>query len=639
MSENLSRGHLALTCLMQVPPLLRESLLDETGFREKYGIDIETMVDIGGQFSIEWSRLLDAIRSVLSGVDEIELRSSQGDVWLLSSDGERDEVPALILLCGNERLVLPHFGVLSNDKSIRLRVLENVVFDMNLPRESEEKWKAVLCERSLDDAEVDCFHGDVWDTPIGFERSISDHIRAGTSTPSSLVPHSERYFERLVGANNGSRTISEYARGPGRHVIERLAQWESHEGLLFSLLLSSHPALTQEIEVEHLSQEELIRAYKFLDRHGDPLSQLGAVEIGLRVLSERCELEPFLLRLINRLRDADALETHDAFTLFSSIFILVDGQLSLTGAMAKQPVFYRRLSALAHAALVHRQLVLHNIDPKRFSEWAVQICGQQFYMQSFADMRVEPRWCPDLADGPQMRNQFLGRILMAGQKFEQNLRPGELRDAILGSGEQSLNQLQQIQWFFPGPLVDGDADSNPLPGDIAVVIEERLSGESSAPSVFTPLINSARLFNMPTTYAEQASNILRSNNYILASIRDRRQLVAVLNGLAMVAAATRNSALADAVRILVRRYRRGPEVGLSIDEILIICLVCASAKEDMELWRDFVGDWLTELAFGELEGDEGERFHSHLKALTHSVPELWVSCGRADAALESWRHR
>ena len=51
----------------------------------------------------------------------------------------------------------------------------------------------------------------------------------------------------------------------------------------------------------------------------------------------------------------------------------------------------------------------------------------------------------------------------------------------------------------------------------------------------------------------------------------------------------------------------------------------------------FVGEWLTELAFGEFKGDEGTVLHANLRYLCHVVPELWVSCGKADAALMAFR--
>ena len=69
-----------------------------------------------------------------------------------------------------------------------------------------------------------------------------------------------------------------------------------------------------------------------------------------------------------------------------------------------------------------------------------------------------------------------------------------------------------------------------------------------------------------------------------------------------------------------------------------VCLVAAASCADLNDWRDFVGDWLTELAFGELEKNEGTAFHWCFQYLCHAVPELWVSCGRADAALEAIRN-
>lgn len=113
----------------------------------------------------------------------------------------------------------------------------------------------------------------------------------------------------------------------------------------------------------------------------------------------------------------------------------------------------------------------------------------------------------------------------------------------------------------------------------------------------------------------------------------------ILNGLATVSAVSRNTALADELRILVRRYRRDSQYGFSIEEAMRMCLVASAAWEDLMEWREFSGEWLTELAFGKLEGNEGEVLHSHLTALLHSVPELWVSCARADAALEAFCSR
>ena len=39
--------------------------------------------------------------------------------------------------------------------------------------------------------------------------------------------------------------------------------------------------------------------------------------------------------------------------------------------------------------------------------------------------------------------------------------------------------------------------------------------------------------------------------------------------------------------------------------------------------------------FCSLDTNESETFHSHLNCLMHAVPALWITCGRAEAALSA----
>jgi hypothetical protein len=399
-------------------------------------------------------------------------------------------------------------------------------------------------------------------------------------------------------------------------------------------------ALTDEIKVDHLNQEDLERAFEYLEIYGDMLSRLGGFEVGLRILPDRPEVEPFLLRLVHRIRDDDVESKESEFNLFSALFVLVDGELARTRLLTEEPPFYRRLASLAQAALIHRQIVQCGIDYDQFSKWAFSNRGEHFYMQSLADMRNEPRWSPDLAAALQMQADFFGRIMISGKNFQANLGEGELRETILGEGEQSLIKFCEFpRPYFPGPLEGTEDNPNALPDDLARIIEEQLNSEEVGATSFIALVNSSIIFRITSGHAELATKALRLCNYTLANLESRSQLIAILNGLATVAAITRNPALADELRILVRRYRHDSEYGFSIEESMKMCLVASAGREDLMEWRQFAGEWLTELAFGELEGQEGEVLYSHLSALLHSVPELWVSCARADAALKAWCFR
>ena len=632
---------MAGAALKLFPPAIRGSLLNDQTFREEYGFKIKAMIAFGPSgVSFQRSVLFDTVRAVLAGEGPKELTDAENRTWNLVIDAYKGELPSLILSSDKQQLVLPDFSVLSGDASARILSLEKSASDVNLPLSAQEEWRSILEERALEDDEVDTFHRDIRDTPVHVERTVRSEVAAAEISISSLVPNSRRYFERLVGAYDGSGSIRDYAAGTGREVFEQLIGWRPFEGFLFSLLLSSHMALTAEINTDNLVQGELEKAFDYLERHGDMLSRLGAFEVGLRIFPDRPEVEPFLLRLVQRIRDDEAEDKTSEFNLFSALFVLVDGELARTRLLADKPPFYRRLASLAQAALIHRQFVQSGIDYDHISEWAFSNRGEHFYMQSLADMRTEPRWNPDLAAAPQLQADFFGRIMIAGNNFQGSLGNGKLRETILGTGEQSLiKRCDFLRPYFPGPLEGAEDSLSSLQDDLARIIEEQLDSDEVEAASFVALVNSALIFRISSGHAELAANALRLGNYTIANLKDKSQLVGILNGLATVAAVSRNPVLADELRILVRRYRRDSEYGVSVEEAMSMCLVAAAAHGGLMDWRRFVGDWLIELAFGELEGNEGEVLHSHLSALLHSVPELWVSCARADAALQAWCSR
>ena len=632
------RTVMASAALELIPPLIRKTLLNDQSFREEYGVKPEAIITFRESgVSIQRSKFFDAVRIVLGGEGPAELTDDEDRAWNLTNEGERQ---ALVLSSDQQRLVLPDFSVLSENASTRIRFLEDSASDVNLPFSAKKEWRNILEKRALEDSEFDSFHSDLLDTPVNVQRTIRNEIKAGESSVSSLVPHSRRYFERLVGAYDGSGSVRDYAVGTGHKFFEQLTTWRPYEGFLFSLLLSSHLAFTAEINIDHLDQEELEKAFDYLEKHGDMLSRLGAVEVGLRILPDRPAIKPFLLRFVHLIRDDDPERKTSEFNLFSALFVLIDGELARTRLLAEEPPFYRRLASLAHAALIHRLLLHCGIDYEHFANGAFNNRGEQFYMQSLADMRTEPRWNPEFVSASQLQAEFFGRIIIAGNNFQANLGDGELLETILGDGEQSLIKLGEFpRPYFPGPLEGACDCPNALPDGLANVIEEQLNSIKIEAASFVALVNSSLIFKIASDHAELAAKALKLLNYTLANVENKSQLMGILNGLATVAAVSRNRELADELRILARRYRHDSRYGFSVIEAMRIALVTSAAREDLMEWRGFAGEWLTELAFDNLEEDEGAVLHSHLSTLLHSVPELWVSCARANAALKAWCYR
>ena len=297
------RAAIAHAALELVPPLIRDSLLDESEFRQEYGFITDAVLSIGDSgVSFQRSRLFCAIRQALADGAELLVTDSDDREWKLRNETETSQPPNLVIFSEGQRLVLPNFAVLSPDVAVRLRALDETAFDLNLPTSARDMWREILVDRALEDDEVDPFHYDVRDTPVHLMRTIRGEMLAGKSSVSSLVPSSRRYFERLVGAYDGSASIKDYAAGAGGRLLKELSAWRPFEGFLFSLFLSSHSAMTGEIGVERLQREDLVRAYDFIERRGDMISRMGATEVGLRILPENPEIGPSLIRLVEQIR-------------------------------------------------------------------------------------------------------------------------------------------------------------------------------------------------------------------------------------------------------------------------------------------------------------------------------------------------
>lgn len=632
------RSSLAQAALEHVPPLIRKTLIEQSDFREEYGLRADAVIVLGDTgISIPRSELFEAIRTVLIDRSEVIVTDVDGRDWKVFAEGREGEQRRILISSNDQRYNLPDFTALSSDSATRLRSLEEAASDVNLPAHAIGAWRGILSERSLEDDEVDQFHNEFRDTPVHIARLIRAEIQKGRSSASSLVPPSRRYFGRLVGEYDKSSSIRDYAAGAGKNFMEGLSAWQPCEGFLSSLFLSSHSAMTAEISVECLDKKDIVRAFEFLVERGDRLSQLGAVEVGLRILPERPEIEPLLVRLVEEIRDDNVDGLTSGFKLFSALFILVDGELSRTRVFSDVPPFYRRLASLAQAALIQRETVDAPIEIDSFCEWALNIRSEQFYLQSLADMRLEPRWSPDFAAAPQIKADFFGRLMIAGKNYEKNIASSELQELLVGSEAGSLHsRIEFPRPCLPGPLEGQEASPNALPDELTRTVESQLKAEKVGPSSFIALVNSALIFHVDKNQAEMAAEALKMGKHRLANIEDRSQLLAILHGLATVAAVSRVQALADELRILVRRYRRDSQYTLSLDEALRMCLVASASRSELKDWRESVGDWLTELAFEDFQGTEGASLYSHLQCLCHVVPELWVSCGKADAALVAY---
>ena len=614
------------------------SLLNDQEFMQQHGFGSDCIISFGSHgLEFQRSELFEAIRAVYVQKSPVQVTDIKKSTWTLSMQKAEESTPKLAITHDSQSLTLPNFSALSDDVKDRLHFLDAAASNVNLPGESRNKWHHLLSEGPLEDDQVLLLEKDIDDTPIIVFEKIRDSLSKGEFNPPIFMPSSRRYYERLVGVYENSVTASEYAAKTGRAFLQQLSQWRSYEGLLYSLLLSSHHSLVDEIRVDHIPKETLVKLYSFLEAHGDVLSKLGAVEIGFRIMLDIPEIESSVINMVKQIRDDDPTSPESRFHLFSGLFILTDGYLAKSHLFVNEPPFYRRMAALAQAALIQRQFLWHKVESGNIANSVRKMGFQSFYAQSLIDMRLEPYWNPAFADPPQMQADFFGRLINAGSRYKSHINNSDLQEILFGENDLSLrSRCDQHAFFLPGPLEGTESKPVDMPEEVINGIKESLESENINISSYVGLINSGILFRVDPEYASMAAKALRYSNHIFPGLEDKEQFLATCLGLANVVVSTRSEVLANELVFIVHRYRqRSHHLQLQMSELVPTLLMASAAYENQDQWRQFLGKWITELAFSDMERDEARWLYSCLRELLHIVPELWVTCAKAEAALAS----
>jgi hypothetical protein len=632
MSEPSPKIQLAYSLVRLFPPLFRASALEDADFRRETGLNLQASVRLN-QSGVTFDRetLYAAIEAVLSSEGETRsIEAADKTKWLISKDVSGN----LVALAGGDALSLPDFDCLSPTPAVRLEWFERQAKAFCIDSGSFEKWRSVLAVRRCDDEEVEELRNEFRLTPRWFARALLEGAEGEADAPiASLVPSDSRYYYRLVGFPIEGDLSSYVSSVLSSHIDRQVAE-EGVNGVAFSLLLSAHSSIPQEIRLNGISSDQVVQLLEWLGAHGDRISQLGSIELGLACLDDYPELEPAITKMTRMFIEDDDGE-HGRLAQLAGLVVLVDGELARTGILRAHPPYWRRLAAIAHASLLERELLRRGANISDFSSWAYPNRSQYYFLQNSVDLRMEPRWLPEFLSPDQLKAEFVGRIFAAMIVNRDKIRSSELQSLALEKAGPLQSLIVFPAPYLPGPLEGGVEAVQPMPPDVEQQVYTDLKADVVTPKSFLGLVNTALIFKLGPQMADLAAEALRRAKYQLRGVGVDVPALSLLYGLAIVAAVTRSDGLAAEVRVLVRVVRRRPGVVMELSDALRIVMMAAAAHVDIDRWCIFVGDWLTELAYEDMTRSEARALSSRIRALCQIERRLWGTCARADAACAS----
>jgi hypothetical protein len=610
-----------------LPGFLQLGMLGDESFQDVVGYAVESTMQVGSA-SFTRQAVLDAATAIYADPARAQpVTDEKGRSWQLTT--EPDQAWHLRFHDGETGYRVRGLIGLHPDADSRIAMLDAVLAEQDIAPEALSEWRARLLDRRLDASEIEDLDIAIRAFPPMVSQMIIDTFNEGGIAPSGLVPRERDYYRRLVGTSDAA-TLQDFLTDPARGALDWLAG-DAIERAAFLLLRAARPGIVEESQFGPLTPEAWRALTTWALAHGDLFAKAGLAEIAMPRAQDDPELEQFVIAVAREIEALDPTDTAGPLHLLSCLAIFADGELSLQGTLSDWPPYRRRLAALAQASLIAR-VVSGQIDTKRFADFCAQERGWRFVAQNLSDLRLEPRWRPDLIAAEQLRHELLGRLANAAFALDEGqLTPG-LAAWFTAAKDSLRTRLEVPMVFWPGPLEGGIGTVlRPPPDEMLAAIEEGLNQETLELEAVRRIVNIETMFTVPDALAERAATRIREIGPRLLASLATEQVSPFLLGLAHFAAARRMTALADTVQVMARYHRERAPVPMR--EEMQLALYAAAAREDRAAWRDKLGSWTLELAGRVEDEEEAEALLGWIDTLGDIDPGLRTRTGRARANL------
>ena len=218
--ESYIRASIAVGALELFPRRMRGALISSASFRQEYGVTADAVLSLEHQGAkFRRSSILEAVRRSFVATSTVtDLKGEQWRVEYLADE----RPPTIVLFNGDRRLAVVHLVLLSPNPDVRLTAFRTEAIRSILPSDAIGKWETLLKSRPPDDDELGDIQDDLSCTPISTQRQIQDSLARGVASLSTLVPRSEKYYERLVGKFEDGQTFGEFVEHVAKPHMQRL---------------------------------------------------------------------------------------------------------------------------------------------------------------------------------------------------------------------------------------------------------------------------------------------------------------------------------------------------------------------------------------------------------------------------------
>lgn len=556
---------------------VQSAVLSDGVIAARMGIDLSHPVRLPEDITVDRAVLFAAFQRAADGEPTPEILDTSGVKRDMKLEIEGD---AAVLIYGRHRVSFPQAILLSANPSRRKEAATQLVHRFTLSIEYRAQLESII-------AKTPYTHDDFFDAcnillsaPEPFADALKEAARTGTLALSNLLPNHDAYWENIAARRVASDTTSEFVTN--ELATERAASMGIDPVAavdVMSLTFSAYELVPLDA-LRGIGPDSLLQSLRRWLSIPDPHALAAALDI----CADRASMDSRFVELGDEILDqllADPKRLHGELATYATGYIIASAHLAKHEKLRREPVYWRRLAAAAHAALVTRVLGSTADDDGEYPlfDWAMRLTGKTFYLSVLNDAHVEPRWRPDWITANFLAADIYGRLRYVLQRLGDTAPPSWRKK--IDDAKDTVNQdVPPYAHAFPSFLQGGRAKPTEMPPPDTPV-GEMFAGLAANPTVdtFLTFLQFAYAFGFPPAARQSALSAILALRAEIANTNPAFAHGALQLG-AYIAAGNRDAELADAVATVTLERLVST---LDTERLMItatILLECAAASEN-----------------------------------------------------------
>jgi hypothetical protein len=570
---------------------MQNEVLANAALVARVGIEVSSPIRLPGGPVINRTTLFEAFQRAIDDERTGQIVDNDGKLFNCNIEVENESVAVAF---DDKRVLFVNAALLTAQSVKRKATGAGLLGRHTLTRQNRGEFERLIGKPDFTHADFFAATNLLASSPESFGDALWQQAQTGTLSTQAFVPKSADYWDNVIAMRQTSQTLNSFlAHELNEERSDRLAR---DPIAAFETIAASFaaPVLLPTSLFDPVADDVMIAGIHNLLQHPDPFGLTGAFDI----CAARAALDVRFVSLGDAVLErliTDSERLRSECVTYATAFVLATAFLAEHQTLRQQPVFWRRLAAATHAALVTRILGAASESENSLLSWAMRMKGRMFYLSVLNDAIIEPRWKPDWIEPRLLAADVYGRVFASLNRMTLETRPASWSEKISAAHQALFEGKSDLESMYPALMEGAPRIDRPKPPEPVADLYTKFREDPSIENflMLTPIVY------MFGSEADGNDAILEVLNELRTEAQPLQPQMAelVMSLAAYIAAEQRNTKLADTVsQIAIERLAGiGDEEG--VIHTFATLLECGAATEDRETATATLAKRLETLAF------------------------------------------